>query len=132
MKITAASEWKPETRQMIASALITATLADIEEQLANGAQLFEVQDEEGRTWAAFVLRVDRLACRNVGVVVAAGGSLPGVDLTATIMPCIERMFYGVHAITVHTARPGLQRKLAPQGYKVSEIILEKEVKHGQQ
>jgi len=129
MRITAAA-WTERNRAYIVQALTTATLADIEDQTRNGAQLFEVQDDEGEAVAAFVLRCDRLACRNVGVVVAAGGSLPGVDLTAAIMPYIERMFVGVDAIAVHTARPGLQRKLAPQGFRIKEIILEKEVGHG--
>lgn len=131
MKIVIAQGWTDCHRAFIATALATATLADIEFQTENGAQLWEVQDDAGQVVAAFVLRVDLLACRTVGVVVAAGGNLPGVDLTAAIMPCIERLFIGIDAITVHTARPGLVRKLAPQGFRPVEIILEKQVqKHG--
>ena len=131
MKITAATAWTDKNRALIQLALATATLADIERQVENGAQLFEVHDDNGEVVLAFVLRVDRLACRTVGVVVAAGGNLPGVDLTAVVMPYIERMFYGVDAIAMHTERPGLIRKLAAQGYRTAEIILEKEVqKHG--
>lgn len=130
MKIIAAA-WTDKNRALIQLALATATLADIERQVENGAQLFEVHDDNGEVVLAFVLRVDRLACRTVGVVVAAGGSLPGVDLTAVVMPYIESMFYGVDAIAIHTERPGLIRKLAAQGYRTSEIILEKQVqKHG--
>jgi hypothetical protein len=131
VKIVFAQNWTDCHRAFIATALATATLADIEFQTENGAQLFEVQDDAGQIVAAFVLRVDLLACRTVGVVVAAGGNLPGVDLTAAIMPYIERLFIGIDAITVHTARPGLVRKLAPQGFRPVEIILEKQVqKHG--
>jgi len=130
LTIRQAAGWTEENAALIASALATATLADIQHQCENGAQLFEVVDAGEAVAAAFVLRVDRLACRNVGVVVAAGGALAGVDLTAEIMPYIERMFYGVDAVSIHTRRPGLLRKLSRQGYATAEIILEKEVKNG--
>jgi hypothetical protein len=129
--IVRAASWCPLTEAYIAQAVISGGLDDIKRQTANGAQLFAVEAENGAVVAAFVLRVDRYACRTVGVVVAAGGALPGIDLTASIMPHIERhMFVGVDAIAVHTERRGLVRKLEGQGYKVSEIILEKEVTHG--
>lgn len=130
LTIRAAAAWTPQTEAWIARALATATICDIKRQTENGAQLFEVLNESGGMVAAFVLRVDRLACRTVGVVVAAGGAAEGVDLTAVMMPNIERMFFGCDAIAVHTERPGLLRKLARQGYKTAEIILEKEVKNG--
>jgi len=125
-----AATWTPANEAMICRALATATLADIKFQVANGAALFEVVDESGVV-AAFVLRVDRLACRTVGVIVAAGGAAPGVDLTAAIVPHIEKnMFYGCDAISLHTERAGLVRKLERQGYRVAEIIMEKRVHHG--
>lgn len=120
--------WTEQNEAMIRRALATATLDDIKFQVANGAQLFEVEDGAGGVLAAFVLRVDRLACRTVGVIVAAGGAAPGVDLTASIVPHIEKnMFVGVDAVSVHTERAGLVKKLSRQGYRVAEIILEKEV-----
>lgn len=129
MEIRAAAGWSAENEPLIRRALATASLEDIKAQVRDGAQLFEVM-HDGAVVAAFVLRVDRLACRTVGVVVAAGGGLAGVDLTALIMPYIERMFYGCDAIAVHTERPGLARKLSRQGFRTAEIILEKEVKNG--
>jgi hypothetical protein len=130
MRVRAAT-WTPQNEEMIARALATATLDDIRFQVAHGAQLFEVEDDEGLVVAAFVLRVDRLACRTVGVIVAAGGAAAGIDLTASIVPHIEKhMFVGCDAISVHTERAGLVKKLSRQGYRVAEIILEKEVRHG--
>jgi len=130
VKIIAAS-WTDRNRALVSLGLATAALPDIEYQVRNGAQLFELHDDDGEVVAAFVLRVDRRECRNVGVVVAAGGSLPGIDLTAAIMPHIERMFVGCEAIAVHTERPGLVRKLNRQGYRTVEVILEKKVQeHG--
>lgn len=129
MKIRAAS-WSNECEAFIAMALATASIDDIKRQTDNGAQLFEVVAESGAVVAAFVLRVDRQECRNVGVVVAAGGALQGVDLTALIMPNIERMFYGCDSIRIHTARVGLLKKLARQGYSTAEIILEKSLQNG--
>lgn len=125
--IVRAGTWTPTTEAYIARALISGGLDDIKRQCENGAQLFQVE-EGGAVVAAFVLRVDRYASRTVGVVVAAGGACDGVDLTESIMPHIERnMFVGVDAVAVHTERRGLVRKLDRQGYRVAEIILEKEV-----
>lgn len=131
LEIRPAGGWSALNESYIRRALATASIGDIKRQVEQGAQLFEVLDEAGDCVAAFVLRVDHLECRSVGVVVAAGGGLAGADLTATLMPHIERMFYGCDAIAIHTERPGLLRKLARQGYRTAEIILEKEVRnHG--
>lgn len=127
LTIRPATAWTAQSEAWIASALATATLDDMKRQTAHGAQLFEVVAANGAIVAAYVLRVDRLACRTVGVVVAAGGALAGIDLTAAIMPHIEKQFFGCDAISLHTARPGLARKLARQGYRTAEIILEKKV-----
>jgi len=130
MKIRAAT-WTPANEALIQQALATATLADIKFQVEHGAQLFEVVNDREQVAAAFVLRVDRLACRTIGVIVAAAGAEPGIDLTRSVVPYIEQhMFYGCDAISMHTERPGLVRKMAGLGYRVAEIILEKEVQHG--
>ena len=127
--IRAADDWTPEAEQYIAAALSTASLDDIKRQVMYGARLFGVY-RDGAMVAAFVLRVDRQACRNVGVVVAAGGGAQGIDLTAQLLPHIETMFYGCETVRVHTERRGLVKKLAAQGYRTEEIILEKRLTHG--
>jgi len=119
--------WTPAHEALIALALATADIGDIRFQTDHGAVLFEVLDDGGDLAAAYVLRVDRQVGRTVGVVVAAGGSLPGVDLTESIMPHIETQFYGCDAIRLHTERVGLVKKLGRQGFKTAEIILEKEL-----
>ena len=124
------AKWTAETEDFISLALTDATLDDIKHQCENGAQLFAVLDEDAETLAAFVLRVDRQACKNVGVVVAAGGAMGGVDLTATMLPFIETMFVGCDSMRIHTARPGLARKLGRMGFSVVELVLQKEIKNG--
>jgi hypothetical protein len=119
-----AAEWTPKNEAYIKLALATASIDDIKRQ--DGARLFEVRDQ-GEPIAAFVLRVDREATRTVGVIVAAGGALSGVDLTAAILPQIEAMFYGCDTIRLHTERAGLVKKLGAQGFALAEIILEKRV-----
>lgn len=112
---------------MIALALIDCDVADIEDQVdCEAAQLFTLHSA-GDMVAAFVLRIDRIGGRNEGVVVAAAGRVPGVDLTALMMPVIEKMFEGCQSVRVHTARPGLGRKLVGMGYRVAELVLRKEI-----
>jgi hypothetical protein len=125
-----AAAWTPAHEALIALALCTASIADMREQTDNGAVLFEALDEEGALCAAFILRVDRQVDRTVGVVVACGGNLPGTDLTATLMPHMEQRFIGCDAVRIHTARPGLLRKLGGMGYATAEIIFEKALKNG--
>lgn len=121
--------WNPVTKAFIESALSTASIDDMKDQVKTGAQLFKVVDEYMNTVAAFVLRVDYLAHETHGVVVAAGGRAD-VDLTKHVLPVIERMFKGCQKIRIHTERVGLVRKLAAQGYGGVEYVLLKELKHG--
>lgn len=122
--------WTPETEAFIQSALATGELSDIKRQVENGAQLWVIVDDDAESLAAFVLRIDVLAGRNEGVVVAAGGRADGIDLTATIMPHIEKMFIGCQSIRIHTERIGLAKKLHKQGYRAAELVLKKELPNG--
>jgi hypothetical protein len=119
-----AGAWHEKTEDLIGRALATATLDDIKKQVSEGAQLFEVQ-HLGETVVAFVLRIDRLTTKNEGVIVVAAGELPGVDLTSSIVPTIEKMFIGCHSIRMHTDRIGLAKKMERLGYVASEIVLRK-------
>ncbi|GGI16899.1 hypothetical protein GCM10008066_06270 [Oxalicibacterium faecigallinarum] len=125
------ADWNPVTEAFIASALSTASIEDIKLQAQNGAVLFAVIDDSENTVAAFVLRVDTLANFSQGVVVAAGGRAD-IDLTKHVLPAIERMFIDCKSVRIHTARVGLIKKLAGQGYRGGEIVLEKELNHGTQ
>jgi hypothetical protein len=118
-------EWSETAGQVLADAVPFGTPADLERQVREeGAQLFEVIAEGGRV-GFYLLRIDRSAVGCEGVLVAGAGALQGVDLIATLIPIIEKQFRGCAAMRVHTARPGLARKLARQGYGAGEIVLRK-------
>ena len=120
------ANWNPVTERFIASALSTASIEDIKEQVLNGAQLFKVVNQYVETVAAFVLRVDHMTHESQGVVVAAGGRAE-VDLTVHVLPAIERMFKGCKRLRIHTERVGLVKKLAKQGYDGAEFVLIKDL-----
>ena len=105
-------------------ALQHASLADLRGQVDAGAALFAVR-EGARLVGAFVLRVDQTAQGSEGVIVAAGGNLPGFDFTVDLLPHVEALFSGVVAIRIHTARPGMARKLAAAGYMPREMVFAK-------
>lgn len=126
-----AARWTAETEHLIAKALTDATVEDIKRQTESGnAKLFSVCDEDAEIVAAFVLRVDAQVNKNVGVVVAAGSEEKDLDMTAAMMPYIETMFTGCQSLRVHTARPGLVKKLCRLNWKVAGIELTKELNHG--
>lgn len=83
---------------------------------------------EGETFVGrFVLSQDG----NEAVLVAAYGDRPGVDLTAWVLPWIERQLAGqVGSIRIHTRRRGLVKKLGQQGYGLGEYVLRKELHDG--
>lgn len=120
------ANWNPVTERFIDSATAHATLDDIKVQVSNGAKLFKVVNQYVETVAAFVLRIDRFAWGNEGVIVAAGGRAE-VDLTMHILPAIECMFNGCKSVRIHTARIGLVKKLAKQNYGGVEYVLRKDL-----
>lgn len=116
-------EWSPQAADLLARAFTHGNPEVIGADVRAGrAGLFAVRD--GATLGAlFVLRVDG----DEGVIVAAAGGVPGVDLTAEVLPAVERMFSGVRRIRIHTSRPGMAKKLARQGYGAAEVVLFKEI-----
>lgn len=66
---------------------------------------------------------------DVGYIVAAVGSLPGVWLSQ-LAPAVESMFGDVRAVEVETRRRGMVRQLARQGYRVSGFVMVKETRNG--
>lgn len=116
--------WCDEAAAMLAEALTWGGIAPVAQQVQSGvATLFRVRTLGG-TLAYYVLRVDRVADGDEGVLVLAAGRA-GFDLTATLLPTIELQFIGCKAIRVHTSRRGVAKKLAAQGYADGEIVLRK-------
>lgn len=117
--------WCDEAAAMLADAVPFGCVADLAAQAEAGAVLFRVS-EGGRTAAYYLLRVDHNATGAEGVMVAAAGRA-GVDLTRVVLPVAEKQFKGCHSMRIHTARPGLARKLARAGYGNVELVLRKKL-----
>jgi len=122
--------WEPDIEALVRIAAPDA-VDDIRMQVDSGAaSVFDVAID-GQRAAAFVLRVDHLAAGPQGVIVAAAGDGGGIDLVGVLLPHVEAMFGPVvDSIRVHTARTGMARRLAGQGYRLTELVLEKELNHG--
>jgi len=92
------------------------------------AQLFEVV-VSGVVVARYALRVEQHANGVELVVVAAAGGASGVDLTASILPTIEKQGHqaGAHRVTLRTRRPGLVRKLRKQGWVLDAYCMGKTI-----
>lgn len=125
-----AREWSAADDELIRPALQHANPSEIRFQVEHeGAELWHVE-HESEVIAAYVLRVDVGPEGAEGVIVAAGGALAGIDLTAQVLPVIEGMFQGCRAVRIHTARPGMAKKLARQGYQLRELVFSKRVPNG--
>ncbi|AVO42729.1 hypothetical protein C6571_16790 [Simplicispira suum] len=98
-------------------------------ELCQGGQGFEVSDSAGRPVMAYVLAIRDHAAARVCWVQAAGGAMPGVDLTRELMPTIERQAQeqGAWQVAITTRRRGLIKKLRAQGYQISGVTLRKEI-----
>lgn len=116
--------WSPEAAAALALALPFADVAELQTQVEHGAVLYAVE-HAGAAVAWYVLRVELGPDSDEGVIVAAAGDLPGVDLTAAVVPVIEKQFIGCKTLRFHTARPGMARKMARLGYAAGEIVLRK-------
>lgn len=86
--------------------------------LMREAVLFKVTDKGGVLRMVFVLEVQG----RTGVVTMAAGE-GGTDLTHHILPDIKRRFSNCDRLRIHTARPGLARKLQREGFTCDEIVL---------
>lgn len=118
-------EWSKRAADLLENAVPYITVHDLELQVINGASLFEISEDSGLIVGYYVLRIDYGPRGGEGVIVAAAGSIPGVDLVALTLPTIEKQFNGCYSIRIHTARAGLVRKLLHQGYGAAEIVLRK-------
>lgn len=120
--------WGAEADRLIGQAAPFGTLPDIRAQVQSGAARLFYGKHAGAIVLAFVLRVDTTATGSEGVIVAAAGDLPGVDLSASCIPAIESLFVDCDRIRYHTANPALARKLSRLGYVAREIVCFKEVR----
>lgn len=116
--------WSQEAAAALRHALPFADVSELEDQVEAGAVLFAVE-YGGAVVAWYVLRVEVSPETTEGVIVAAAGDLPGVDLCASVIPYIEKQFYGCRSLRFHTARPGLVKKMARLGYTAGEIVMRK-------
>lgn len=117
-------EWSAQVADVLARAFTHGNTHDLGRDVRDGrAALFGVRQGGELAGAWFVLRIDG----DEGVIVAAAGAVPGVDLVADVVPEIEGMFRGVRRIRIHTSRPGMVKKLARQGYGAAEVVLFKEL-----
>lgn len=105
----------------------TDGLASLDEILA-GTVPFEVRDS-GMVVLRFALQVRERANGAEGLVVAAAGGLRGADLTAQVLPAIEKMFSNVRRVTFETTRKGLVGKALAQGYHVAYYGVSKTLEH---
>lgn len=121
------ANWTEEAARVLAPSIPFGSAEDLREQVAAGACLFQVE-RAGDLVGFYVLRIDQSASGAEGVLVAAAAR-DETDLTASLLPHIERQFIGCKTIRIHTARPGLARKLATRGgYGAAEIIMRKSLK----
>lgn len=95
----------------------------------SGAQAIAV-DCDGQTVMAYALRPVQHDRGAVLWVMAAGGDLPGVNLTQTIIPVIERQarVYGARQVAITTRRRGLVAQLQGMGYEITGYTLRKNIK----
>lgn len=97
-------------------------------EVIQGATMFEALID-GRRVLVYGLKVIEHELGREGVIVAAAGRAGSRDLTAEVLPIIERQFIDCASVLVHTRRAGLAAKLERQGYTNQGAILRKKLDH---
>lgn len=124
LKVSAA-EWSEEAAQVLAPSVPFGSVHDLAGQVESGAAVLFAVERGGKRVGFYILRIDQTASGAEGVLVAGAGR-DDFDLTANLLPHIETQFHGCRAIRIHTARPGLARKLTTKnGYGAAEMVLRK-------
>lgn len=127
--VIAKEDWTEEARSLMGWAFPYLSNSDqrelkrIESMVNDGSATLFMARMSGVAVLAYVLSIEG----SEGIVQVAAGNLPGVDLTGLLMPEIEKKFVGCASVRIHTARPGLAKKLAKQGYSAKEIVLVKKL-----
>lgn len=104
-----------------------AGVAQLRRLCESGEAMLYVIKHDSYMVAAFVLKVDQKAHGAEGVIVAAGGSLPGINLMRATLGSIEKLFKGCDSIRVHVTRKGLMRQFSRAGYVPREVVFSKAV-----
>lgn len=120
----AREDWSTAAADMLRPAVEHDPLCVVDD--LSGLPLF-VGRHHGQPVLAYLLRVDDTPQGAEGVIVAAAGNLPGVDLTGRVLPFIEGQL-DCDWLRIHTARAGLGRKLQQQGYAVRETVYAKKLR----
>lgn len=96
--------------------------------LCAGGEVF-VGLDGGKPAFAYVLGIVNHEAARVAWVKAAAGSVPGVDLTAQVLPFVERQAKDAGAVQVAftTRRRGLIKKMREQGYTVTGVTMRKAI-----
>jgi hypothetical protein len=120
--------WSDEAAEMLRPAVANDPLCVVDD--LSGLPLF-IGRHNGKPVLAYLLRVDETPHGSEGVIVAAAGSMPGVDLTGRVLPYIESQL-DCDWLRIHTARAGLGRKLQQQEYAYRETVWAKKLRgsHG--
>ena len=127
----AVAPWCDEAARLFAGTLRRSpcfTVDDYRREIEENPDARLLRVSHGDALVGYVaLRLVRRGGGVEGEIMAAAGRLPGIDLTAAIVPILESMFEGVRAFRVDTARRGLVKKLARMGYSVTHCTLRKVV-----
>lgn len=115
---------------MLASSVLRAPCYDVEDyrhlvEHEADCKLYAVR-AEGALVGYVILRIIRQSGGAEGEIVAAAGRLAGADLTRDVLPALLKMFRGVRAYRVTTARAGLVRKLLRYGWRDTHRTLRME------
>lgn len=119
-------EWCEDAESMLSSATHNCTIDDLRQQVEYGASLFKLTADDVLV-GYYILRIDHLKYWSEGVYVAGAGKHTDFDLPELSVLIAERQFKGCKYFRIHTARPGVVRKLVKLGYKPQEFILMKEI-----
>lgn len=125
------ARWNAAAAAALAGSILRAPcfgIDDYRRAVRGGACLYRVAMlATGQVIGWVILRIERAANGAEGVILAASASLAGVSLVRQVLPAVESLFSNVKAIRVETARPGLVRELARQGYEASHMVMRKRV-----
>lgn len=103
----------------------TGGLGGIDSAL-DGADLFEVV-VAGQVVGRYALKTMCRANGSEVFIVAAAGSVPGVDLVASMLPHITQQCQRADRLTINTRRRGLVKKLARAGWTLDSYVMRKKL-----